>query len=120
MFFRLRDGLENGKLRATHTSMITNEATFAWRDENNMQDPERKPMRFIDFPGHRRLRPVLFANLEDCRAMILVLDACKFSAQGLESRHTAHSAVATSDSTMMNSSRDCRANARPLDIHCSA
>jgi signal recognition particle receptor subunit beta len=80
LFFRLRDGLKNSNLRGTHTSMITNEATFAALDD---QDSEQKPVRFIDFPGHRRLRPVLFANLEDCRAVIVVIDACTFSHQGV-------------------------------------
>mmetsp|Transcript_19706 Transcript_19706/g.41332 ORF Transcript_19706/g.41332 Transcript_19706/m.41332 type:complete len:259 (+) Transcript_19706:20-796(+) len=81
LFFRLRDGLKNGNLRGTHTSMITNEATFAVVDD---QDSEQKPVRFIDFPGHRRLRPLLFANLEDCRAVIVVIDACTFSHQARE------------------------------------
>ena len=79
LFFRLRDGPKNSYLRGTHTSMITNESTFAVFDD---EDSEQKPVRFIDFPGHRRLRPLLFANLEDCRAVIVVIDACTFSQQG--------------------------------------
>ncbi len=82
LFFRIRDGTDEDKLRATHTSMIPNESTFIIRETNAQQDVDQKPMRFIDFPGHRRLRSVLFANLEDCRAIIFVLDACKFASQG--------------------------------------
>ncbi len=36
LFFRLRDGLKNGSLRGTHTSMITSEATFSVVDDSKL------------------------------------------------------------------------------------
>ncbi len=98
--------------------MITNESTFVVFDD---QDSEQKPVRFIDFPGHRRLRPVLFANLEDCRAVIVVIDACTFSHQGvLSARQFSFSVVMSLNRFMLLcSARNRRVDTRPLNINCA-
>jgi len=77
VMFQLRDG-ESGdnKLRPTHTSMALNEETFA------VAGIDCKPVRVIDFPGHSRLRPQLFDMIEDCRALIFVVDCSTFSSKG--------------------------------------
>jgi len=66
----LRDGKTGDKLRLTHTSMQFNESTFA------LADADGKPVRIIDCPGHSRLRPQLFDMIEDCAALVFVIDAC--------------------------------------------
>ena len=38
-------------------------------------------MRIIDFPGHSRLRPQLFDMIEDCAALVFLIDASTFSIQ---------------------------------------
>jgi hypothetical protein len=73
----LRDGKTGDQLRLTHTSMQFNESTFA------IADAVGKPVRIIDFPGHSRLRPQLFDMIEDCAALVFVIDACTFASKGL-------------------------------------
>jgi len=73
VMFQLRDGDSGDKLRPTHSSMTFNEDTFAVAGANC------KPVRIIDFPGHSRLRPQLFDMIEDCAALVFVIDACAFS-----------------------------------------
>lgn len=76
VMFQLRDGDSGDKLRPTHSSMTFNEDTFAVAGANC------KPVRIIDFPGHSRLRPQLFDMIEDCAALVFVIDACAFSTTG--------------------------------------
>jgi len=74
----LRDGKTGDKLRLTHTSMQFNESTFA------LADADGKPVRIIDCPGHSRLRPQLFDMIEDCAALVFVIDACTFASKARE------------------------------------
>jgi len=76
MLFLLRDGLQDGALHPTHTSQAPNEDTFV---PAGLED--RKPLRVIDFPGHGRLRPQLIEMLEDCAAVVFLIDACTFATQ---------------------------------------
>ena len=74
---RLREeGGEKG-VRPTHTSMMLNECTIQLEGED-----KGRAVRVIDFPGHGRLRPMLFDMLEDCAVLIFVIDATTFHLQG--------------------------------------
>jgi hypothetical protein len=76
VMLQLRDGKTEEKLRQTHSSMQFNEGTFP------LADMDGKPVRIIDCPGHSRLRPQLFDMIEDCAALVFVIDSCTFAAQG--------------------------------------
>ena len=76
VMLQLRDGRKEEKLRQTHSSMQINESTFP------LADMDGKPVRIIDCPGHSRLRPQLFDMIEDCAALVFVIDSCTFAAQG--------------------------------------
>ena len=62
---QLRDGESGEKLRPTHTSQTFNEDFV-------------DGVRVIDFPGHARLRPQLFDMIEDCAALVFVIDSVTF------------------------------------------
>eukprot|EP00960_Hanusia_phi_P076685 768596-Hanusia_phi.AAC.6 len=75
---RMREeGGEKG-VRSTHTSMMLNECVIQLEGEE-----KGKGVRVIDYPGHGRLRPMLFDMLEDCAVLIFVIDATTFHLQGL-------------------------------------
>jgi len=76
MLFLLRDGMQGGKLHETQTSQAPNEDTFV------PSGAEGGALRVLDFPGHGRLRPQLFDIVEDCRAVIFLVDATTFSTNG--------------------------------------
>ena len=62
---QLRDGDSGEKLPPTHTSQTFNEDFV-------------DGVRVIDFPGHARLRPQLFDMIEDCAALVFVIDSVTF------------------------------------------
>lgn len=77
VMMQLRDGKTEEKIHPTHSSMQFNESTFA------LADMDGKPVRIIDCPGHSRLRPQLFDMIEDCAAVVFVIDSCTFASKGL-------------------------------------
>jgi len=72
MMMQLRD--DEPHIRPTHSSMSYNESTFS------LAGMHGRAVRMIDFPGHARLRPQLFDMIEDCAALVFVIDSSSFAA----------------------------------------
>lgn len=69
--------LKNGRQPAfgTTTSMQPNDATFSPSSHENCS------IRWVDFPGHPRLRPKLSQYLTKARGIVFVVDGSRFFAQ---------------------------------------